>query len=93
MIRALLLAGAIAATVGCLGPSLDDHGSDFDAARAMEESIIQAQEQAQAQARYESAAKQICGDNAAWMQIEHGVIQCYTHRGAKTITATIRSTP
>jgi len=83
----LALAGALAATLVFGGALLDDHGSDFDTARDIEDA------QAQAQARYESAAKQICGDNAAWMQLEHGVIQCYTHRGAKTITATIRSTP
>lgn len=85
----LALAGALAATLAFGGALLDDHGSDFDVARDLED----AQAQAKATQVYEARVQQLCGENAGWMQLEDGAIQCYTHRGAKTITATIRSTP
>lgn len=32
--------------------------------------------------------EKLCGsENAAWVEISTGVVQCYTHRGAKTIQA------
>ena len=85
----LALAGALAATLAFGGALLDDHSSDFDVARDLED----AQAQAQATHAYEAKVQQLCGENAGWMQLEDGVIQCYTHRGAKTITVTLRSAP
>ena len=38
--------------------------------------------------RMRAAAQQMCGsENAAWQEVSPGVIQCFTHRGAKTIKA------
>ena len=52
-----------------------------------------AQAQAVANQRYEATVQRLCGENAGWMRRENDVIQCYTHRGAKTITVTLRSAP
>ena len=32
--------------------------------------------------------KKVCGENAAW-QIEGNTLRCFTHKGKKTITATV----
>lgn len=85
----LALAGALAATLVFGGALLDDHSSDFDVARDLED----AQAQAKATQVYEARVQQLCGANAAWMRLEDGAIQCYTKRGAKTITVTLRSAP
>lgn len=85
----LALAGALAATLAFGGALLDDHSADFDVARDIED----AQAQAKSTQVYEARVQQLCGENAGWMQLEDGVIQCYTHRGAKTITVTLRSAP
>lgn len=38
--------------------------------------------------RMRAAAQAICGsENAAWEEVAPGQIQCFTHRGAKTIKA------
>ncbi len=35
--------------------------------------------------RMRSAAQAMCGsENAAWEEVAPGVVQCFTHRGAKT---------
>lgn len=85
----LALAGALAATLAFGGALLDDHSADYDVARDLED----AQAQAKATQIFESKVQQLCGQNAGWMQLENGAIQCYTHRGAKTITVTLRSAP
>lgn len=41
--------------------------------------------------RFARAAQAMCGgENAAWQITQPGVVQCYTHRGAKTITAKVQ---
>jgi len=85
----LALAGALAATLVFGGALLDDHSAEFDTARDLED----AQAQAKATQVYEAKVQQLCGENAGWMRLEDGVIQCYTHRGAKTRTVTMRGTP
>ena len=35
------------------------------------------------QSRFERAAQQMCGPNAAWTQIDDTVIQCMLHTGKK----------
>ena len=84
-----ILAGALAVTLAFGGAMLDDHSTDFDVARDLED----AQAKAKATQVYEAKVQQLCGENAGWMQLENGVIQCYTHRGAKTITVTVRGAP
>jgi len=77
---ALLLSGAH------LLDSIPDHRAEFDQAA----DIDAAQAQAQAQARYAAAAQRACGENAAWRQLDAGSVQCFTHRGLKTISAQVQ---
>jgi hypothetical protein len=37
--------------------------------------------------RFERAAQEICGPNAAWAVTGPNEIQCFTNKGRKTITA------
>lgn len=85
MIRIAITTLAIAAVLGILGPALDDHSDDY----AQLASIEDAQQQAQAQARYDAAVQQLCGPNAAWMELQDGVIQCTTKRGTPTRRVTL----
>ena len=32
----------------------------------------------------EELIQKMCGENAGWKLLEDGLVQCYTHRGAKT---------
>jgi hypothetical protein len=42
--------------------------------------------------RMRAAARSMCGsENAAWEEVAPGVVQCFTHRGSKTIKT--RTTP
>lgn len=42
--------------------------------------------------RMRAAAQAMCGsENAAWEEVSPGTVQCYTHRGSKTIKT--RTTP
>ena len=38
-----------------------------------------------ARQRFERAAQAMCGENAAWSELEGGAIQCRTKHGRKTI--------
>lgn len=89
--RALLTTLAMIALLGWLGPSLDDHGAEFDQAADIEA----ARHQASAQARYDAAVQRLCGPNAAWMELADGEIQCKTKRGTPTrrVTLTAQVTP
>ncbi len=40
-----------------------------------------------ATARFERGAQAICGPNAAWERVGDDSIQCFTHRGHKTLMA------
>jgi hypothetical protein len=60
------------------GPS--DHQAAMDAAA---DAKATQREQA-ALARFEKAARRMCGDNAGWTQLENGSVQCFTKRGHKT---------
>ena len=35
-----------------------------------------------------SVGKKVCGENSAW-QVEGNTIQCFTHKGKKTVTAEV----
>jgi hypothetical protein len=60
------------------GPS--DHQAAIDA--AADAKATQAEQRAQA--RFEKAAQQMCGENAGWKLLENGSVQCFTKRGHKT---------
>jgi hypothetical protein len=60
------------------GPS--DHQAAIDAAADAKAT----QTEQRAQARFEKAAQQMCGDNAGWKLLENGAVQCFTKRGHKT---------
>ena len=58
----------LAFALGAFGPSLDA-----------------AQQAPTAHDRMRAAAQAMCGsENAAWEEVAPGVVQCFTHRGAKT---------
>ena len=63
------------------GPGNDDHSGEQSAAS-------DAINQIKRDEHIAAAGKKVCGENAAW-QIEGDTIQCFTHRGAKTITAKV----
>ncbi len=71
MKAAIVLSLLLAFTLGAFGPSLDA-----------------APQAPTAHDRMRAAAQAMCGsENAAWEEVSPGVYQCFTHRGAKTITA------
>ncbi|MEY4345273.1 MAG: hypothetical protein RL032_1105 [Pseudomonadota bacterium] len=81
------LAGAVALVLSSAylldGPS--DHQAAIDSAAAAKD----AQRAAAAQARFERAAQQACGENAGWQLRDDGAVQCFTKRGHKTIVARV----
>lgn len=91
MPRTLITVLAIAALAGILGPGLDDYSAERDQAAEIEA----AQQQAAHQARYDAAVRSLCGDNAGWMELQDGAIQCTTKRGTPTqrVTLTAKVTP
>lgn len=75
MKAAIVLSLVLAFTLGAFGPSLDA-----------------APQAPTAHDRMRNAARQMCGsENAAWEEVAPGVVQCFTHRGSKTIKT--RTTP
>ncbi len=90
MIRTLLLAMATITLLAWLGPAIDDHSAE----QAQADDLQAAQQQADAQRRYEAAVQNVCGPNAAWMALQDGAIQCTTKRGTPTrrvqLTAQVR---
>jgi hypothetical protein len=64
-----------------VGPNIDDHSAE--SAQAAEAIAQQRHEQ-----RLTERGKAICGEGAAW-QIDGNTLQCFTHRGRKTITAQV----
>ncbi len=57
---------------------------DIETERQQMRDLQAAQRQAQRQARLEKAAQQACGENAGYLLLHSGAIQCFTHRGFKT---------
>lgn len=84
----------LAAAVIALGLSaawLLDAPSEIEAARASAAAHRDATARAQAQARFDRAARQACGgDNAAWQLREDGALQCLTKRGHRTAVVAVR---
>ena len=68
MKAAITLSLLLAFTLGAFRPSLDA-----------------APQAPTAHDRMRAAAQAMCGsENAAWEEVSPGVVQCFTHRGAKT---------
>lgn len=60
----------------------DDHSTEWRQAQDIET----AQKTAQAAARFDKAARAMCGgENAAWSDLGNGTIQCSTKRGHRTV--------
>ena len=83
-----LLAALIAATLSTA--YLLDAPGEVQARIHTAQSVADAQKQAQRTKRFEKAAHQLCGGgNGAFELLADGAIQCFTHRGHKTITAKV----
>jgi uncharacterized low-complexity protein len=83
-----LLATIIAATLSTayLLDAPTEYQARIDAAQA----AIDAEHTARQQARFEHAARKACGGGeSAYELLADGSIQCFTHRGAKTILAKV----
>ncbi len=66
-----------------------DWPAEIEAAQDAVAAYKAAKTEQERQQRFEAAAQQLCGENAGWKMLEDGVIQCYTHRGAKTRKVTL----
>ena len=83
---AILLATLFAALLAIFGPALDDHSAE----RQQAADLQAAQQQAQVVKRFERAAQDICGrEAAAWELLADGAIQCRTKYGRKTVIARV----
>ena len=58
-----------------------DHNTEMAQAQALEDAI----KSEAADARFERAVAELCGENAGHKPLEDGAIQCYTHSGHKTV--------
>ena len=92
--RALNTAAALATAVAMAAllstGHLLDSPDDLQTRIATTRATIDAQREAQRQARFERAARRMCGgDNAAFVMLADNAIQCLTHQGRKTITAKV----
>lgn len=77
---------AIAGVLAWGGPALDDNSGEFAQAANIEDAI----KAEQAQARFEKAARDVCGENSGWRLTNNDrEVQCYTHRGYRTIVARV----
>ena len=77
LLNALLMVG-FAFALSFLGPAIDDHSAEQEQAR-------EALKQQRTQQRFEKAAQEICGMNAAWADLGDGVIQCLSKHGRRTL--------
>lgn len=74
-LAASLLALLLAAAWLLDGP--DDHRAEWAQAHDLQAAL----HAEQARARFERAASAICGQNAAWMELEGGAIRCIPRHG------------
>ena len=75
--RPIIMAAAMAWALGVLGPSLDDHSTEVEQAKDLED----AQRAAQVRKRFEDAAQRICGPQSVWREVSQNVIRCVSKRG------------
>ena len=76
----LAVAAALVLSTAYLLDGPSDHQAAQDA--AADAKAMQAEQRAQA--RFEKAAQQMCGENAGWTQLENGAVQCFNKTGHKT---------
>lgn len=81
----ILLAALIAVLLSWAGPALDDHSGEWAQAADLQTAI----NTAVARQRFEAAAQQICGPQAAWQELPDGSVQCKTKYGRPTITVRV----
>ena len=67
-------------TLAYIGPAIDDHSGESAADDAIAQIRISE--------RREAAARAVCGQNAGY-QYTGATLQCFTHRGAKSITVSV----
>lgn len=77
IIRPIIMAAAVAWALGVLGPSLDDHSTEVEQAKDLED----AQRAAEARKRFEKGAQRICGPQSVWREVSQNVIRCVSKRG------------
>ena len=70
------------------GPT--DHSTEVAQAQTLDDAQRAAVEAAATRQRFEHAAALMCGENAAWSEMEGGTVQCRTKHGRKTITAQVQ---
>lgn len=70
------------------GPT--DHSTEVAQAQALIDAQRAAVEAAATRQRFEHAAARMCGENAAWLELEGGAVQCRTKHGRKTIVARVQ---
>lgn len=80
-VAAFLWATLFVILLSYVGPAIDDHSEESGAAK---DAIAQQRQQV----RIERLARFVCGDNAGY-QIEGNTLQCFNHRGKKTVTAEV----
>ena len=81
LVMLIVLLVCFAGLLAIVGPAIDDHSGEAAQADAAINQIKREQREAM-------AARNICGANAGY-QFNGNVLQCFTHRGAKTITAQV----
>lgn len=89
----LVLAAISAAVMAFILSSshlLDDVRSEYTERVDTMQASIDAEKAAQRQARFERAARSMCGQNGGWKLLDDGAVQCFTHRGHKTGIVEVR---
>lgn len=66
-----------------------DGPSQYSTEQATAKSLKDAQNAASADLRFAKAAAAVCGPNAAAKDLGDGMVQCYTHKGRKTVRAAL----
>ena len=82
LVMLIVLLVCFAGLLAIVGPAIDDHSGEAAQADATIHQIKREQREAM-------AARNICGANAGY-QFNGDVLQCFTHRGAKTIQAKVQ---
>ena len=73
------------AAIGCNLDGIDDHHAEWQQAQDLQLAI----NAATARGRFEHAAQQLCGPQAAWAELADGSVQCRTKYGRPTITVRV----
>jgi hypothetical protein len=81
LVMLVVMLVCFAGLLAFVGPAIDDHSGETAQADA-------AIDQIKRENHIASVGKKVCGENAAW-RMDGATLQCFTHRGAKTITAQV----